>query len=147
MCYVKFQNILINVLVHLLSPLSFRLRCPGLLLSKLWFIIKVSTICGAGQDTINLCHKFNSQGLDLGILGFRVTCPKFQEHSVRVPCPRVPVPESWVSWYRVPGPKVPRSQVSGSRVSESWVSGPDFRLCRFKGVGHFYFFMPLVMSI
>ena len=120
MCYAKCQNILVNVLVHLLEPLSFRLGCPSFLLSKLCFIIKFSTTWGASRDTRNLCHKFNSHGPTLRILGFRVTYPKFQGPSsgvlgVKVPCPRVPVSEFWLTGYRVQG-----SQVPGSR---SWV--PD----------------------
>ena len=113
---------MVNVLVHLREPLSFWLRCRSLLLSKLYFIIKVSTICGASRDTRNLCHEFNSQGHALCILGFRVTCPKSQGPSsrvlaVRVPCPRIPVSESWVSGHRVPGTQSPR--IAGSRVPES----------------------------
>ena len=41
MCYVQCQNILVNVLVLLLKPLSFRLRCPSFLLSKLISQIKL----------------------------------------------------------------------------------------------------------
>ena len=128
-CYVNCQNILVNVLVHLLEHLSFWHKCLSFLFSKLCFIIKVSTICGAGRDTRNLCHKCNSQGPALRILCFRVTCPKFQQLSckalgVRVPCPRFPVPEYWVSGYcaqgiRIAGPWVP---VLGLRVPglRSW---------------------------
>ena len=81
--------------------------------SKLCFIIKVSTICGAGRDTRNLCLKFNSQGPALRILGFMITCSKFQGPSSRVLgvtvlCSRVPGPGSWVSRYRVPGFQSPR---------------------------------------
>ena len=126
MCYVKCQNIFVNVLVYLLEPLSFRLRCPGFLLSKLCFIIKISTICGAGQDTRNLCHKFNSQDLALRILSFRVTCPKSQGPSsrvlgVRVLCPRVP--ESYSPRFLVLGLRIPglRSQDPGSK--SSWPQG------------------------
>ena len=131
-----------HVLVLLVEPLSFRPRCSSFLLSKLCFIIKVSTICGAGQDTRNLCYKFNSKVPALRILGFRVTFPKFQEPSSRVlivsvPYTRIPVPESWVSGYcvlgaqihSVTGPRVPGSWVLESQVSGSGVSGPDLRLC------------------
>ena len=46
MCYVQYQNILVNVLVLLLKPVSFRLRCPNFLLSKRisYFTNKVNTL-------------------------------------------------------------------------------------------------------
>ena len=73
-----------------------------LFIIKICFTIKVNTICGAGQDTRTLCHKFNSQDPGLRILGSSVASPKSQ-----IPCASVLVP--------------------GSRVS-----GPDFRLCSLK---------------
>ena len=125
MCYVQYQNILVNVLVLLLKPVSFRLRCPSFLLSKRisYFTNKVNTICGAGRNTRNLCHKFNCQGSAFRILGLRVVSPEsqalnFRVLSVKVLCPRVPVPGSWVSGSRVPGTQSPR--LLGPR---SWVSG------------------------
>ena len=60
---------------------------------------------------------------------------------VRIPCPRVPVPESQglksqdprVSGLRVPSLRVPGFWVSGLRVLDHGcrASGPDFRLCSF----------------
>ena len=93
---------------HLLEHLSFRLRCPSFILSK--FASQINSICGAGQDIRNLCHKFNSQGPALRVLGLRVASPKSQGSSSRVLVVLVlVVPGSWVSGYqspRVPGPKV-----------------------------------------
>ena len=129
---------MVNVLVHLLEPLTFRLRCPSFLLSKLCLTIKVSTICGAGRDTRNLCHKFSSQDLALRILGFRVICPKFQETSSRVlgfgypvpgsQSPRVMVPRFSILGLRVPGIRVPgsKSQSSGSQGPRSQVLILDY---------------------
>ena len=76
------------------------------------------------QDTWNLRHKFNFQGPALRILGFGVAISKSQGPisrvlGVKVPCPRVPVPWSWVSGSqapRIPGLRVLGSQVSGFRV-------------------------------
>ena len=92
------------------------------------FTIKVNSICGAGRDTWNLRHKFNSQGPALRILGLRVAISKAQGPISRVLCVRVP--GSWVSESRVSGSLVLGSLVSGLR---SWVSGPDFTLCPFGG--------------
>ena len=85
------------------------------------FTIKVDSIYGAGPDTRNPCHKFNSQGPALRILDLRVSIPKPQRPScrvlgVRASCPRVPVPRSWVSGFQSPesqGLTVPQSRVSG----------------------------------
>ena len=122
MCYVKSQSILVNFLVHILELLSFRLRYHSFLLSKLCFIIKVNIICGVGWDTANLCHKFNSQGPVLRILGVRVTClwvsgshvsgSQFQSPGCQGTASQSPIiTRSWI----------PKSQswVSGSRVSGS----------------------------
>ena len=75
-------------------------RAPEILtqmpyLIKICFTIKVNSICGAGRDTWNLLHKFNSQGPALRILGLSVAYSKFQGPisgvlGVRVPCLRVP---------------------------------------------------------
>ena len=136
---------MVNFLVPLLEPLSFRLRCISFLLSKLCFIIKVSTIYGAGRDTTNPCHKFNSQGLALRILGLMVICPKFQGPisrvlCVRVPCPRFPESQSHGSQGLRPGSQGPGSQVSG----------PDFRLCQLQEhlnfSKHFYACSTIMMS-
>ena len=70
-----------------------------------------------GRDTRILCHKFNSQGTALRILG------------LRVPSPRDPVPGSWVSVFHGPWFQGPRCQGPVFRVSGSRVSGLDFRLC------------------
>ena len=137
LCYAKCQNILVNDLVHLLGHLGFR--------------IKVNSVCGVGWDSRNLCHKFNSQGLALRILGLRVASPKFQGSSsrvlgVRIPCSKVPVPgfqfqgpvcqsprvpESQSPSLRVPGLRVLGLRVLGLRNQGPGfqVSDPDFRLC------------------
>ena len=121
MYYVKCQNILVNVLVHVLDHLSFWPRCPSFFIIKICFRIKVKSICDAGRDTCKMHHKFNSQGPALRILGLRVAIYKSQGVIYRVPCSRVTVQGSWV-WgshvqgFRVPGYKVADSSVSGSRV-------------------------------
>ena len=102
--------------------LSFSTQMPQLFIIKICFTIKFNSIYGAGRDTRNLCHKSNSQGPDLRILGLRVASPKSQGPSSRVLCIRVPclrVAESWVLGLRVWSLRVP-----GLRVP-----GPDFRLC------------------
>ena len=110
LCYAKCQNILVNVLVHLLD-LSFLLRCP---------VVRVGILA--------ICiTKFNSQGPALRILGLRVAIFKSQGLIFRLPCPRVPVPGS-----RVPGSQSLGSQGPGSQGPRSRVSDPDFRLCLFK---------------
>ena len=71
------------------------------------FTIKVNSICGAGRDTWNLRHKFNSQGPALRILGLRVAISKAQGPISSVPCLRVSgsrVLGSLLSGLRVPGP-------------------------------------------
>ena len=114
MCFVKCQNILVNVLVHLLEPPNFRLRCPSFLLSNLCFIIKVTTICGAGRDTRNLCHKFSSQGLCFQESGF-------QGNMSQVPGAYFQSPVCQGTVFQVP--RVPGSRVPGSRVSGSQSPG------------------------
>ena len=99
---------------------------------------KVSSVCGVGQDTKNLCQKFNSQCPVLRILGLRVASPKSQGPSSVVLGVRVSVPGSQVlgPWsqdsrvlglrvpdLRVPDLRVPASQVSGSHVPGPWVPG------------------------
>ena len=64
----------------------------------------MNAICGAGQDTWNLHHKFNSQGPALRILGPRVAIPNSNGRVSRVPAPRVPV-------LKVSGSRSPGSQV------------------------------------
>ena len=46
--YVKCQNILVNVLVHLLEPLIFRLRYPSFLLSKFASQLKLQSMVRVG---------------------------------------------------------------------------------------------------
>ena len=99
--------------------LSFRLECPTFFIIKICFTIKVNSICGAGRDTKNLCHKFNSQSPALRILDLRVANPKSQGSSSGVLGVRVPVPGSCVSGSCVIGSWSPRSQILESRVSES----------------------------
>ena len=89
---------------------------PKRFIVKICFTIKVNLICGAGQDTKNLCHKLNSQCPVLKILGV-----------LEVTSARDPVPGSWVSrsQFRGPGcqglvsqgPRVPESLVLSLRVS------------------------------
>ena len=88
------------------------------------FIIK---ICGAGRETRNLCHKFNSQGPALRILGLRVASLKSQGPSsrvlgVRVPYPRVTVPRCQGPVSQSPRVPVPGSQ--GSKVAGHGSQGP-----------------------
>ena len=90
-----------------------------LFIIKICFTIKINSVCGVGRDTRNLCHKFNSQGSALRILGLRVARVLFS----KVPCPIVPVPGSWVSWsyvsgsqsLMVPESRIPESQDNGSK--------------------------------
>ena len=112
---------------------KFSTQMPWLFIIKICFTIKVNSVCGAGRDIRNLCHKLNSQGPALRILCLSVASP------------RDPVPGSWVSrsQFQGPecqgpvsqGPRVPSPRVSdpgsqGSRSQGPWsrVSGPDFRL-------------------
>ena len=74
---------------------------PQLFIIKSGFTIKVNSICGAGRDTWNLRHKFNSQGPALRTLGLRAAVSKSQEpisrvSGVRVPCLRVQGPSPHV---------------------------------------------------
>ena len=78
---------------------STHMPCP----LKICFTNKVNTICGGGQLLVT-----GSQGPITRVPGFRI------------PCPRVPVPES-----RVAGPE---SRVSGSQVSGLRVPGPGSRV-------------------
>ena len=101
---------------------KFSTQMPKIFIIKISFTIKVNSVCGAGRDIRDLCHKFNPQIPALRILGITVTTPKSQGPSSRVLGVRVPctsVPESQVQRSQVPGFRIPRSQVSGL----------DFRLC------------------
>ena len=91
---------------------------PQLFIIKICFAIKVNSICGAGRDTWNLRHKFDSEGPALRILGLRVAISKSQGPISRVLCVRVPVLGSRVPELRVSGSwdlrsQGPRSPVSG----------------------------------
>ena len=106
---------------------KFSTRMPYLFIIKICVTIKVNSICGAGRDTRNLCHKFNSQGPALRILDLRVANSKSQGSSSGVLGVRVPVPGSWVSESRVIGSwstssQIPESLVPGPRVPGSRVS-------------------------
>ena len=96
---------------------------PKLFIIKICFTIEINSICGVGQDSWNLRHKFNSQGPALRILGLRVAISNSQGPISRVPCPRVQVRGSWVSVSL--SPRVPASslRVLGFRVSSLIVSG------------------------
>ena len=141
MCYVKCQNILVNVLVHLLEHLSFWLRCPSFLLSK--FASQLKLI----QSVVRV-----------GILGIwvtssilRVLLSGFWVSGLQFPSPRDLFPGSWVSGShftesqfqgpvsqgpssrspgshcpRFQGPRIPGLRSQGPR---SRIPGPDFRLC------------------
>ena len=85
---------------------KFSTQMHQLFIIKICYTIKVNSICGASQDTRSLHHKFNSQGPALRFLG------------VTVPCPRVPVPGSWMSGSSVPGSQ--NQRFPGPRVSGPW---------------------------
>ena len=93
MCYVKCQNILVNVLVHILEHLSFRLRYTSFLLSK--FAIQLKLI----QSVVRV-------GI-LGVCGtssiLRILLSGFWVSGSQVPSSRDPDPGSWVSGFHVPG--------------------------------------------
>ena len=106
----------------------FLTQMPYLFIIKICFAIKVNSIYGAGRDTRNLCHKFSYKGSALRILGLRVTSrnsngPSSGVLGARVSCPRVlgvRVPDSQGTRSQSShGPRVFRSQVSGSRASRS----------------------------
>ena len=101
------------------STSKFSTQMPKLFIIKICFTIKVNSVCGAGRDSRNLCHKFSSQGPALKILGLRVASPKFQGPSSGVLGVRVLYLR--VSDCRVLGLRVLHSgsQVSGSKVSRS----------------------------
>ena len=73
---------------------KFSTQKPKLFIIKICFTIKVNSICDASQDTRNLCHKFNSQGLALRIQGLSVASLKSQEPIFGVLGVRVSVPGS-----------------------------------------------------
>ena len=115
---------------------KFLTQLPQLFIIKIYFTIKVNSICGAGRDTWNLCHKLNSQD------------PVSQGHNSQVPgthfqgpgCqgPMSQSPSFRGLGVRVPCPTVPRSQASGSRVSESQgpgSQGPGLQVPESHGTG------------
>ena len=121
MCYVRCQNIMVNVLVHLLEHLSFGLRCPSFLLSKFASQLKlIQSVVRVG--ILGIC--VTSSILTVLLSGFWVS-------GSQVPSFRDPVPGSWVS-----GSQISRSHfhcpgIPGSRVPESQVSGRPFVACFF----------------
>ena len=102
---------------------------------------KVSSVCGVGQGTKNLCQKFNSQCPVLRILGLRVASPKSQGPSsvvlgVRVSVPGSQVPGPWSQDSRVTGLRVPGSRISGSQHPGSQgPSIPGLRVPRPRALG------------
>ena len=120
---------------------KFSTRMPYLFIIKICVTIKVNSICGAGRDTRNLCHKFSSQGPALRILDLRVANSKSQGSSSGVLGVRVPVPGSLVSGSCVIGSWSPRSLIPESQVSESeglefqCPRVPDLRISGPKGPG------------
>ena len=131
---------------------------PYLFIIKICFTIKVNSICGAGRDTRNLCHKFSYKGSALRIFGSQRHKSQFQGIQFQGPgcqglmsqvlgCqgPRFPgyrVSEFWVS--RSQGFQVSGLRVPGLKLSEPGfrVSGPDFRLCQHRQYAEaFYLFL------
>ena len=112
---------------------TFSSQMPQLFIIKIWFTIKVDLICGAGRNTRNLCHKLDSEGPVLRILGLSLAIPKFQGPNLGVLDVRFPVPGSWVSGFRVTGFQSPGSQSlefqcpgpQGPRVSGLRIPGPE----------------------
>ena len=75
-----------------------------------------------GRDTWDLCHKYNSQGSSLRILGLRVAISKSLGPISSVLGVRVLVPRSWGSGFHVPESWVSVSQSPG--VSGLTLPGP-----------------------
>ena len=104
----------------------FSTQMPQLFVIKICFTFKINTIYGTGQDTRNLCNKFNYQGSAIRILCLTVASPKSEDASSRAlsvtaPCPRVKILGSLVLGSRVPALRVPGSPFSG----------PDLRIYHF----------------
>ena len=136
MCYVKCQNILVNILVHLLENLSFRFRCPSFLLSKFASQKLIQSAVRVG--ILGIC--FTSSILRELLSGFWVS----RSQALR---PRDLVPVSLVTGSDVPGsqfqspgchdPRVPGSRVSGSQCPGSQVLILDYaHLHRLAVAGH-----------
>ena len=102
MSYVKCQNILVNVLVHLLEQLSFPLKFLSFLFSKFSSQLKL----------IQSVVRVEIQGICLTSSILRVLLSGF--------CVSVSQASS------------PRDPDSGVWVLGPIVSGPDFRLCHFE---------------
>ena len=93
LCYVKCQNILVNVLVHLLEHLSFQLRCPNFLLSKFAKQLKlIQSVMQVGVVGVYVTSSI-----------LRVLLSEFWVSGSQIPSSRDPVPGSWVSGSHVPG--------------------------------------------
>ena len=120
MCYVKCQNILVNILVHLLQRLNFWLRYPSYLLSK--FATQLKLIQSVVWVEIHgIC--FASSTFRVLLSGFWVSGLQYPSprDPFPVPVPGFPVPGSQSP--RVPGPRIPGVRVPGSRVAGSWGPG------------------------
>ena len=79
------------------------------------------------------CQDPMYQSLSLRVLGVKFLCPRVPES--QGPDSQSPGSQSFkVLGLRVPGLRVPGLRVLGLRIlgSQSRVSGPDFRLCRFQ---------------
>ena len=118
LCYIKCQNILVNVLVHILKNLSFELRCPSFLLSK--FASQLKLIQSVVRVGILVVCDISSI-LRVLLSGFWVSGS--QVPSLRDPTPGPHIPgshfHSRVLGVRVLCPRIPESRVPESRVSGS----------------------------
>ena len=83
--YVKFQNISVNILVHLLESLSFRFRCSSFLLSKFASHLKL----------IQSVVRVRILRICVTSLSLRVLLSGFWVSQSQVPSPNVPVPGSY----------------------------------------------------
>ena len=84
---------MVNVLVHLLEHLSFRLRCPKFLLSKFAEQLKL----------IQSVEQVGIVGVYVTSSIFRVLFSEFWVSGSQIASSRDPVPGSWVSGSHVPG--------------------------------------------
>ena len=116
LCYVKCHDILAKFLVHLLEHLSFWLKYPSFLLSKLASQLKlIQSLVRVG--ILGIC--VTSSILRVLLSGFWVSGLQF-------PSPRDRVSGSWVPGSHVAGSQSPKSQglrVPSLIVLGSWVSG------------------------
>ena len=112
------QNILVNVLVHILKNLSFELRCPSFLLSKFASQLKlIQSVVRVGILVVCVISSI-----------LRVLLSEFWVSGSQVLSPRDPIPGSHIPGChfhsRVLGvmvlcPRIPESRVPESRVSGS----------------------------